>query len=176
MNYDRTGIPTSYGAHYRPVQAGRVINVSILIALTRESTIIARLKVHSSIVDAIMPRASFYTLVTRESRNERYSIRRMTAFLMVPLSLSLSNRYDECLRRMQRACARLRAPLRRSTGPASSISRRDAKVQQNSLAAIPGNSIPGNDFTPRVTRLYAIPFSLSVACQPSRNSITICNG
>ena len=111
----------------------------------------------------------------RESCN---NIRRMTAFprWSLHLSLTLSKRYDEyiCLRRTRRACARLRALLQRSTGPASSISRRDLdKVQQNSLLAILGNSIPGNDFTPRITRLYAISTTLTFSRLSARSRTEI---
>lgn len=172
VNYDRTRIPTSYSAHYRPVQAGRVINVSILIALIREPTIIARLKVHSSIVDAIMPRASFYTLVTWESRNECIQYK---AFLMVPFSLSPSlslcrercttNVYDECSGR-----AVTSRQLVQHLAFRGAARRGCTRCSRILCPAIPGNSIPGNDFTPRVTRLYGDigPLSLSVACQPAR--------
>lgn len=46
---------------------------------------------HSSIVDAIIPRASFYTLVTRESRNERVTVLQAERlhFRWFPLSPSL---------------------------------------------------------------------------------------
>lgn len=45
------------------------------------------------------------------------------------------------------------------------------KVQRNSLPAIRGNSIPGNDFTPRVTRsIYIGQLSLSVARRPANRT------
>jgi len=104
-----------------------------------------------------MPRASFYTFVTRESRNERYNIRQTT----FPDGFS---RFLKAISRMfttsMRVCARLRAPVQRSTtGSASSILRSGLTWRTSCsrilLPAIPGNSIPGNDFTPRVTRFYA---------------------
>jgi len=121
----------------------RVINVSILIALTRSratkapNTVAERNESHERILHA------------RNAENALTSDT-VQAFPMASRSFARSGRrtanvYDEC-----RADADYQVRPAPPTGPASNISRR--KVRENSLAAIPGNPIRGNDLTPRVTR------------------------
>ncbi|KAL0132331.1 hypothetical protein PUN28_000253 [Cardiocondyla obscurior] len=133
-----------------------------------------------------MPRAELlHARNPRESRNERYSIWRTTAFPTDPssfLSLSLVRIGAACVYdEVQRACARLRAL---DSGAfdwsgrhlAFRVARTHKVHGENSLPAIPGNSIPGNDFTPRVTPLRDIGrLSLSIGCQPAPFAYTTLN-
>jgi len=115
----------------------RVINVSILMALARSraakasKSITERNDAHERVLHA---------------RNAENAITSDTvqAFPMASRSFARSGR------RMFTTNADYQLRSAPPTGPASNISRR--KVRANSLAAIPGNPIRGNDLTPRVTR------------------------